>query len=390
MSKSAWLMILLTWFLGNMGIHFMTPALPALAAFFHTTPGVAQLTISLFLLGKASSMLLWSRVSEWQGRKPVFIIGIALYIISNLLASYSHSMVHFLSCRFIQGFAVGATLLMGRVMINDTHDEQQATRQFAFLFTLAGLLICFLPLLGGLINSYWNWQAASLCMSGYGLFIFCFCGVMPETKPGGHYPSSLAISIRLVFRNNLFVRYLSVSALMMAGESAFNTSASFILIKGAAYSLSDYGGIKTIMAIMHLIGTAACGFLIRYYTSAHLVVLGVRLFVISALAMWLFSFFENNVLLTFILPMLMYYFGTGFIVACTTAAAVRPFPKHMATALALTLFCQFNFSAFFSLVSSLLTIQTIKPFMCLMTFISLLSLMAWPSVSKDKSCLSTA
>ncbi|WP_269457746.1 hypothetical protein [Legionella spiritensis] len=34
MNKSAWLMILFTWFLGNLGIHFMTPALPALATLF--------------------------------------------------------------------------------------------------------------------------------------------------------------------------------------------------------------------------------------------------------------------------------------------------------------------------------------------------------------------
>lgn len=134
MRKSAWIMILLTWFLGNMSIHFITPALPQLAVFFDVTPRVAQLTISLFLSGKAISMLLWSRLSEQRGRKPVFIVGLLLYTVSNWLCSLSHSVFFFLLCRFMQGVAVGATLLMGRAMVNDTHNEQQATRQFAFLF----------------------------------------------------------------------------------------------------------------------------------------------------------------------------------------------------------------------------------------------------------------
>ncbi|KTD64742.1 multidrug effflux MFS transporter [Legionella spiritensis] len=389
MNKSAWLMILFTWFLGNLGIHFMTPALPALATLFHTTPRIAQLTISLFLLGKALSMLFWSGISERRGRKPVFIAGLGLYVVSNFLASWSPSMTVLLICRFLQGLAVGATLLMGRAMINDTHNEQQATQQFAFLFSLAGLLICFLPFLGGVINSFGNWRVASTIMAGYGLLLLIFSRIMPETMPYHASIPTLRSSISLVFRNTLFVRYLLVSALMMAGESAFNTSASFILIKGAGYSVSHYGAIKTIMAIMHMLGTAACGLLIRYFTSAHLVVLGVRLFAVSACAMWLFSLTHGNVLLTFIIPMTIYYFGTGFIVACTTAASVRPFPKQMATALALTLFCQFNFSASFSLISSMLNIQSVTPFMLLLTVISLLSVLAWPGTRLVNPRLST-
>lgn len=385
MRKSAWIMILLTWFLGNMSIHFITPALPQLAAFFDVTPRVAQLTISLFLSGKAISMLLWSRLSEQRGRKPVFIVGLLLYTVSNWLCSLSHSVFFFLLCRFMQGVAVGATLLMGRTMVNDTHNEQQATRQFAFLFSLAGFFICFLPVLGGYIHHYWPWQAATFIMAAYGLSLLCLTPWIAETHTSPAAVLPLGQTISLVFHHALFVRYLIVSALMMAGESAFNTSAPFILIQGGGFSVSQYGSIKTIMAIMHLVGTGTCGLLTRYFSSAQLAVFGVRFFAGSALLMVFFSWTGSQLILLFIVPMMVYYFGTGFIVASTTAASVRPFPQHMATALALTLFCQFTFSALFSLISSLLSIEHVTPFMGLMSLIGVCSLIAASGLALNKS-----
>lgn len=375
MKKNALLIVLLTWFLGNMDVHFLAPALPKIADYFAVSANIAQLTISCFLLGKAFSMILWGIISDRYGRKPVFITGLMLFICTNFLAAFSDSMISLLICRFLQGVGVGATLLMGRAMINDTHDEQRATHYFAWLFTLAGFFICFLPFLGGLINSYWNWQMASLLIAAYGLLLFPFCSTLKETKSKVQPPSELIQSIMTVFSHPVFVCYLLISALMMAGESAFNTSASFILIKGAHFTSTQYGGIKTVMAIMHLLGTACCGLLVSYYSCIKLTRTGVRIFALSACLMWLFALFSQNVMLTFVIPMMAYYFGTGFIVASATAAVVRPFPQHMAMALALTLFCQFNCSALFSFISSAAGIEKAESFMLLLTSISILSLL---------------
>ncbi|QLZ69350.1 MFS transporter [Legionella sp. PC1000] len=388
MTNKELLLILFTWFFGNLDIHFITPALPKLANSFSVKPNIAQFTISLFLLGKALSMILWGVLSEHYGRKPIFIWGLLLYLISNLLAAFSPSIGALLLCRFVQGMAVGATLLMGRAMINDTHDEQHATQYFAWFFTLGGFFICFLPFLGGLINSHWNWQTASIIIALYALFLFPLSMRIQETKPNYSLSLSFKEIITTVFRHPIFVGYLLISALMMAGESAFNTSASFILIKGAQWSSTQYGLAKTVMAIMHLLGTACCGILVKYYSSRQLTAFGVYFFAFSAVLMWLFSLLSDTIYLIFIFPMLIYYFGTGFIVASATSVVVRPFPKQMALALALTLFCQFNCSALFSFITSVIGIKDVSSFMCLLCLIGFFSLVTLSRLKLNEEKLS--
>uniref|UniRef100_UPI0006886006 MFS transporter n=1 Tax=Legionella lansingensis TaxID=45067 RepID=UPI0006886006 len=369
-------LILLTWFLGNLSIYFITPGLPELATVFPSSPRTIQLVISFFLLGKAISMLLWCNLSERMGRKPVFIFGLFLYSLSNFLAAASFNIHVLLISRLLQGFAVGATLLMGRCMINDKQNEQAATRQFAWLFTLAGVIICFLPWVGAIINAQFGWRASFFIAGTYSLFLLAF-GSFRETKSSKNTPLPLSKSFSLVFKNPIFVGYLTISALMMAGESAFNTSAPFILIKNANFTLVAYGKIKTLLALMHLLGTAGCGLFIRYFISASLVGIGVFLFALAAGLMLFFSLVTHDIYLSLVFPMMIYYFGTGFIVASAAAAAVRPFPKQMATAMGLSLFFQFNFSAVFSLISSLIAIQTVTPFVAIIALIGFLSLVSW-------------
>jgi MFS family permease len=390
MKRSTLTLILLTSFLGNLSIYFITPALPQLSETFISSPRLIQLTISLFLLGKAASMFFCCYLSERLGRRPIYMSGLLLYSFSNGIAAAAENIYFILICRLLQGFAVGATLLMGRCMINDLQEEQPAMRQFAWLFALSGVIICFLPWLGAMINNQLGWRSAFLIASAYGATLLVFSSTLPETHSNRPQVWSLQKSISFLFKNKLFVGYLTISALMMAGESAFNTCAPFILIKEAHFSLGSYGQVKTMLALMHLLGTATCGLLIRYIQSASLVGIGVAFFATTAGFMLFFCSFNNSLYLNLIIPMMLYYFGTGFIITSAAAAAVRPFPEQMALAMAMALFFQFSFSAGFSFIASLLEIETAKPLIGLISLIGLLSIVSWKELISRPSAAKTA
>lgn len=164
---------------------------------------------------------------------------------------------------------------------------------------------------------------------------------------------------------------------MVAGESSFNTSASFILIKTHGLSIATYGWLKTTLAIAHLIGSLVCAKVIKHYQSSTVIAFGVISFLVGSSLMLLFNFTHLAIIYALILPMLIYYFGTGFIVATISASIVRPFPKKMATAMAFCIFLQFITSSVFSFISSILNIQTTAPLAIILFTVSTLNFLLW-------------
>ncbi|KTC94742.1 drug resistance transporter, Bcr/CflA [Legionella geestiana] len=377
MNRRLLLVILFSWFLGNAGIYFLAPALPRLAEDFQVAAGVIPLVMSFFLVGKALGMLLWGFVSERVGRRPVFLGGLWLYVLSNGFAAVSVSLPQMLLARGLQGLAVGATLLMGRAMVNDSEPEAKAIARFGFLFSAGGVCIAFLPLLGSLLVGVYGWRGASLAMACYGLVLLLPARKITETRPSLEQKVCFTESLRKVFHNGYFVRILAVSALMMAGESAFNTSSAIVLMHTEGFSLAAFGGIKTLVLFAHIFGTLACAALSRYTDSDRLVGAGVSAFGLASVMALGAAWVSASILLTFLLPMLVYYFGTGFVVTAATAASVRPFPGRMALALGISLCFQFGFSALASFCCSLAGIENTWSLMGVVAASGILAMAVW-------------
>jgi len=170
--------------------------------------------------------------------------------------------------------------------------------------------------------------------------------------------NSIAIDFFKVTKNTLFLSCLFISAFMVAGESAFNTSASFILIKQMHVTKSTYGSVITLLGLSHLVGTFCCAQAVKRFNAYRLIGIGVTCLTLSSTLMALF--FHAQTLEYVIFPMVIYYFGTGFIVSTTLVATVKPFPKKKAAALGFSLFLQSMISGLFSFIVSYAGIQTIK------------------------------
>ncbi len=389
--KRLHLLILSTWFLGNMGIHFVSPYLPQIATQLGSNVHVTQMLISSFLFGKAISMLWWGTISEYYGRRRFMLFGLVLFSFSCLVLGLNLNIYQMIFFRGMQGVGVGACLLMGRTMINDVSDNP--TKSFAYLFTLAGLVIPLLPLLGGYMATHVGYQHAFLLTSLYPLLVF---GVMyywlPETNKALKKDRDSLISIfrdyQMVVKNPLFLSCLFISAFMLAGESSFNTAASFILIKNLGVSSGLFGLIKTVLGLCHLLGTFICALVVKRRNTPRLIGAGVLCFTVSSVLMTFGG--SNETVLNLFIPMAIYYFGTGFVIATTLSATVKPFPNKKATALGFSLFLQFFISGMFSLITSGLGITTLKSLAGVLLITSLASTWIYFSKVRTSEALTAA
>ena len=93
------------------GIDMYLVGLPRIAQDLGASEAQLHIAFSVYLAGMASAMLFAGRISDRSGRKPVAIVGAAIFVIASLLCAQAHTSSHFLTGRFIQGIGAGWTLV---------------------------------------------------------------------------------------------------------------------------------------------------------------------------------------------------------------------------------------------------------------------------------------
>lgn len=87
------------------GIDMYLVGLPRIAQDLGASEAQLHIAFSVYLAGMASAMLFAGRIADRSGRKPVAIVGAAIFVIASLLCAQAHTSSHFLIGRFIQGSA---------------------------------------------------------------------------------------------------------------------------------------------------------------------------------------------------------------------------------------------------------------------------------------------
>ncbi|MFL5289556.1 MAG: MFS transporter [Rhodopila sp.] len=114
-----WLLALIT-FSGTMAMHIFVPALPFAAADLGATPAAVQLTLSFYVAGLALGQLVYGPVSDHFGRRPVLIVGMAVYALAGLAAMLAPTIHTLIAARLFQALGGCAGLVLGRAIVRDT------------------------------------------------------------------------------------------------------------------------------------------------------------------------------------------------------------------------------------------------------------------------------
>lgn len=376
------LMLIATWFIGVMAVKFSLPLLPTIAEQFHTSQTLVKYTISIFLFGKAAGMFVFGPLSEKYGRKRFMLIGLGLFSCGNLLSFAAPNIEILLLSRLLQGLGTSATVLIGRTMINDNYKANKAAVVFSYVFLAASIIISFLPMLGSLIATHFIWRVTFLIMAAYSAIILVLCALFLEDthRPDAALPvhtSKVLGYYRTILSHPLFLGYVLCSVFMIAGESAFNTASSFLLMKTFGVSTTMFGGLITLLDVGHLVGTLICGKLVKKYNLAHMMGIGVTILFISTFVMAMAVAMGFASVTMLIVPMIIFYVGTGFVMTITAVGAVTPFPRMIAISSAASLFINFSFSALSSALMGLLSTKTAGPVSTLIAFCGFFAFCSW-------------
>src|ERR1700748_641833 len=83
-------------------LYMLVPALPVLATTFGRDISIAQMTVSLFMVGIACSQLIMGPLSDKLGRRPVLLAGLSLMVAASVGCIYAETLPQLIAARFFQ------------------------------------------------------------------------------------------------------------------------------------------------------------------------------------------------------------------------------------------------------------------------------------------------
>src|ERR1700744_2870676 len=73
-------------------LYMLVPALPLLASTFGRDISVAQMTVSLYMVGIACSQIIIGPLSDRFGRRPVLLAGLSLMVVASAACIFAASL----------------------------------------------------------------------------------------------------------------------------------------------------------------------------------------------------------------------------------------------------------------------------------------------------------
>lgn len=113
---------------------------------------------SSYLLMQAITTPIFGKLSDLFGRKPVFMVGVGIFLVGSILCGLANTMAMLVAFRFIQGIGAGAVMPMSTTLVGDLYSIEERGRIQGYLSSVWGISSILGPLAGGIIVAYVDWH----------------------------------------------------------------------------------------------------------------------------------------------------------------------------------------------------------------------------------------
>ena len=150
--------VMLGLFLGALDQTIVGPALPTIATQLSGND-LYVWAITIYLLTSTISVPFWGKLSDIYGRKPIFMIGIVIFLVGSALSGLSQNMEMLILFRGIQGIGAGSLFPVALAVIGDLFTPQERGRYQGLFGAVFGIAFIVGPLVGGFLteNISWHW-----------------------------------------------------------------------------------------------------------------------------------------------------------------------------------------------------------------------------------------
>lgn len=171
-------------FLGRLDQSIVNLALPKIINDFSITVSAAGWIATAYILANAVFVPIWGKLGDTTGRKRVYVLGFAIFILGSALAGFAWDLSSMIVFRIIQAIASSAdyptAMAILAVTFTDPKQRAQALGIWSSMFAAGGILG---PLIGGPLIDLFGWRAVFLVNIPIGLIGLAMAlAFVPESK----------------------------------------------------------------------------------------------------------------------------------------------------------------------------------------------------------------
>ncbi|XIA64598.1 multidrug effflux MFS transporter [Bradyrhizobium sp. TZ2] len=270
-------------------LYMLVPALPVLATTFDRDISIAQMTVSLFMVGIACSQLIMGPLSDKFGRRPVLIAGLALMVAASLGCSLAQTLPQLIAARFLQALGGATGMVVSRAIIRDLYSRDRISPMISLVIAVMMMAQMLSALVGGLLETAFGWRAIFYFITAASLSVAVLIAIaLPETRRE-RSESSFGGDVSKLIRDRAFIGYVLCQVLASQIIFTFAGGGPYIVVTQMGRTTAEYGAWFATTGFAYLVGNLFCVRFAPRHSLEKLIWFGLALQFAGALLNLIFS-----------------------------------------------------------------------------------------------------
>lgn len=159
------------------------PALNTMASYYHVTPSLINLTITMYQVFQGLSPAVYGDFADQAGRRPAFLTAFVVYLGANIGLAVQNSYAALMVLRCLQSSGSSGTVALSLGVIADVIVPAERGIYMGFAIASALLAMAFGPIIGGLLSQFLGWRSTFWFLVIFSAcFVSFYAAFMPETS----------------------------------------------------------------------------------------------------------------------------------------------------------------------------------------------------------------
>ncbi|MBR1266532.1 multidrug effflux MFS transporter [Bradyrhizobium sp. AUGA SZCCT0222] len=333
-SKMMLLMLVAMTGVAPISLYLLVPALPVLATTFGRDISIAQMTVSLFMVGIACSQIIMGPLSDRFGRRPVLLCGLALMVAASVGCIFAETLPQLIAARFLQALGGATGMVVSRAIIRDLYSRDRISSMISLVIAVMMIAQMLSPLTGGLLETAFGWRAIFYLITAASLTITVGIAIMlPETRRERAAGSSFRRDVGGLITSRAFIGYALCQVLASQIIFAFAGGGPYVVVTQMGRSSAEYGAWFATTGFAYLVGNLFCVRFSPRYQLEKLIWFGLALQLGGSLLNLAWSVAGTNQAPSFLFgTQMIVMFANAFVMSNSAAGALSVRPEAAGTA----------------------------------------------------------